>query len=122
MDRPEQDKAGAAVMERPKGKSKNNNGHRNGASGADDRTQPRTGQSPKYARRRFFRSPARDLDWASGKIADTFNEIAATNQQMSRRTKTSWAGGWKRRQDPRTYYGFSRRAAPGVRWKSRSTR
>ena len=56
-----------------------------------------------------------------GKIADTFNEIVATNQQMSRElTRVGQAVGKEGRTSERR--GFISPEAPGEKWKSPSTR
>jgi len=90
MDRPEQEKAGAAVLERPKGKAKNNNnGHKNGANGAAADVELSLVLATLQSMRDGDFSVRLPGNWTgmSGKIADTFNEIAATNQQMSQELK-----------------------------------
>src|SRR5947199_60628 len=88
MDRPEQEKAGTTVLERPKVKAKNNNnGHKDGTNGADVELSLVLASLQRMRDGDFsVRLPG---NWIglSGKIADTFNEIAATNQQMSQELK-----------------------------------
>src|SRR5437667_441689 len=86
MDRPDQDEPSAAVMERPRGKAKGNNGHRNGDGAAEELS--RVLASLQSMRDGDF-SVRLPVDWTglSGKMADTFNEIVATNQQMAHELK-----------------------------------
>src|SRR3954462_11142857 len=88
MDTPEQAKAGASVLERSKGKSKNNNnGHRNGASSPDEELSLLLASLQNMRDGDFTVRLPGNWTGLSGKIADTFNEIAATNQQMSQELK-----------------------------------
>ncbi|HSS95946.1 MAG TPA: hypothetical protein VLK33_02890, partial [Terriglobales bacterium] len=100
MDKPEQSKAGTAVLERPtkrRSKSSSNghnpsdNGHQNGSNGngngaVDELSQVLASLQSMRDGNFSVRLPG---NWTglSGKIADTFNEIAATNQQMSQELK-----------------------------------
>ena len=100
MDKPEQGKAGTAVLERStKRRTKNSsnghkttdNGNQNGFSGNGN------GAVDELSLVLASLQSMRDGDFSvrlpgnwtglSGKIADTFNEIAATNQQMSQELK-----------------------------------
>src|SRR5262249_28983499 len=87
MDIPDQDKTGAAVMERPKSKGKSNNGHRNGAEGTAQELSLVLASLQSMRDGDF--SVRLPVDWTGlpGKIADTFNEIVAANQQMAQELK-----------------------------------
>ena len=57
-----------------------------------------------------------------GKIADTFNDIVAANEQMAAGADAGRPGRRQRRAAPANAHASSSTAAPGARWKSRSTR
>ena len=63
-------------------------------------------------------------DWTGleGKIADTFNEIVAANQQDGAGAAARWAGRGQRGENAASARALTSRKGPGVRWKSRSTR
>src|SRR5262249_27054084 len=100
MDKPEQGKTGTAVIERPtktrsksssNGTKTNNNGHKNGSNGNGNGAVDELSlvlASLQSMRNGDFsvRLPG---NWTglSGKIADTFNEIASTNEQMAQELK-----------------------------------
>jgi len=85
MDRPEQGKTGTEVLERPtKSKTKNSsNGHKNNSNGAVDELSLVLASLQSMRDGDFSVRLPGNWTGLSGKIADTFNEIAATNQQMS---------------------------------------
>ena len=58
----------------------------------------------------------------AGKIADTFNEIVAANQQMAQELKRVGQVVGKEGQNPRAHAVSRSRGARGARWKPRSTR
>jgi HAMP domain-containing protein/CheY-like chemotaxis protein/signal transduction histidine kinase len=83
MNKPERDE-GSAVLERPKAKPKNSNGNHNG----DGEELSLVLASLQSMRDGDF-SARLPVDWTGlpGKIADTFNEIVAANQQMAQELK-----------------------------------
>ena len=63
-----------------------------------------------------------DQTGLAGKIADTFNEIVAANQRMAQQLERVGQVVGKRRQDAPARQVRPGRAAPGARWRARSTR
>ena len=57
----------------------------------------------------------------AGKIADNFNEIVTANEQMATELKRVGQARRQRGQNPRAHPRSSNSAAPGTRWKPRST-
>src|SRR6266496_1054195 len=86
MDQADQDQASATLMERPRTKAKGASAPRNGDGSTMELGQVLASLQSMRDGDFSVRLP---VDWTGlpGKIADTFNEIVAANQQMSQELK-----------------------------------